>query len=95
MKDFDWNADKNIWLQQQREINFEVVVFHIQSGNLLDIIDHPNPSKYPDQGILVVDIDNYVYLVPFVEEQSGLFLKTIIPSRKATRDYRKKGRKHG
>jgi len=60
---------------------------HIERGDLLDIATHPNQSKYPNQQILVVKINDYVYLVPFVENENGKFLKTIIPSRKATRDY--------
>ncbi len=65
----------------------------IESGGLLDILRHPNPAKYPRQRILVVELDGYVHLVPFVEERDHFFLKTIIPSRKATRDYLKLGGK--
>lgn len=65
--------------------------FGRKSGGLLDILAHPNQSKYPRQRVLVVSCDNYVYLVPFVEEEEYFFLKTIIPSRKATRDYLKQG----
>ena len=60
---------------------------HIERGDILDVVDHPNRARYPNQQILVVEIDGYVYLVPFVENDEGRFLKTIIPSRKATRDY--------
>lgn len=63
----------------------------IESGGLLDVLAHPNPAKYPQQRILVVAADNYIYLVPFLEEKDCYFLKTIIPSRKATRDYLKQG----
>ncbi len=63
----------------------------IQSGGLLDILAHPNSAKYPRQQILVVSHEGYVYLVPYVEEDTYLFLKTIIPSRKATRDYLNRG----
>jgi len=67
----------------------------IESGGLLDILRHPNPAKYPRQRILVVELNGYVHLVPFVEERDHFFLKTIIPSRKATRDYLKLGGKDG
>lgn len=70
-------------------MSFEEVVFHIENGDLLDVVAHSNPEKYPNQQILVVQIEQYVYLVPFVEADTGLFLKTIIPSRKATRHYLK------
>jgi hypothetical protein len=59
----------------------------IEAGRLLDVLAHPNPRKYPRQKVLVVDIASYACLVPFVEEVDHFFLKTIIPSRKATRDY--------
>jgi len=60
---------------------------HIERDDVLDIVDHPNQKKYPNQQLLVVEINSYVYLVPFVENKNSKFLKTIIPSRKATRDY--------
>lgn len=87
MKSFRWSPEKNDMLRADRGISFESMVVAIESGGLLDILAHPNRAKYPKQRILVVALDNYVYLVPFVEEESHLFLKTVIPSRKATRDY--------
>jgi hypothetical protein len=66
---------------------FEDVVFHIERGDLLDILEHPNPERYGDQPIFVVRREDYVYLVPFVEDERTVFLKTIIPSRKATKEY--------
>jgi hypothetical protein len=63
------------------------VVFHIERGDLLDVLDHPNPERYTGQRIFVVRRDDYVYLVPFVEDDETVFLKTIIPSRKATKQY--------
>ncbi len=88
MKPFRWNTDKNIELRAKRGISFEHIVVAIESGDgLLSIMPHPNSAKYPNQQILVVACDGYVYLVPFVEEEEHFFLKTIIPSRKATRDY--------
>ena len=91
MKPFRWNPEKNEVLKADRGVSFENVVVAIESGGLLDILTHPNQVKYPRQRILVVAADSYVYLVPFAEEEDHLFLKTIIPSRKATRDYLNQG----
>ncbi len=91
MKPFRWDATKNETLTTQRGVSFETVVVAIEAGGLLDVLAHPNPTKYPRQRVLVVEAGNYVYLVPFVEEESHFFLKTVIPSRKATRDYSKQG----
>lgn len=87
MKPFRWNHDKNEVLKKDRGISFEKVVLAIEADGLLDELQHPNPDKYPNQSILVVALEGYVYLVPYVEEQDYYFLKTVIPSRKATRDY--------
>ena len=87
MKYFSWSSEKNENLKRDRQVSFEEVVFHIERGELLDILEHPNQERYPGQRIFVVNIDNYVYLIPFVENDSEVFLKTIIPSRKATRIY--------
>jgi uncharacterized DUF497 family protein len=91
MKPFRWSPEKNEALIASRGISFEGVVVAVESGGLLDILTHPNQAKYPRQRILVVAADNYVYLVPFVEEDAYFFLKTIIPSRKATKDYLTQG----
>ena len=90
MKTFRWNADKNEAIQAERGISFERVVVAVENGGLLDILSHPNPEKYPRQRVLVVACDSYAYLVPFVEEEAYYF-KTIIPSRKATRDHLNQG----
>jgi uncharacterized DUF497 family protein len=87
MKTFRWNHEKNEHLKVEREVSFEEIVLALEGDGLLDILQHPNASKYPNQRILVVALDCYIYLVPFVEEADCYFLKTIIPSRKATRDY--------
>ncbi len=87
MKYFDWNNEKNEELLKDRGVSFEEVVFCIMNDGLLDVIEHPNKSKYPNQNIFIVDIDNYVYLAPFVEDDEVVFLKTIIPSRKMTKKY--------
>jgi hypothetical protein len=91
MKPFRWNAEKNTMLKTERGVSFESIVVAIESGGLLDILAHPNQAKYPRQRILVVVCDNYAYLVPFVDEEDYFFLKTVIPSRKATRDYLNQG----
>jgi len=84
---YRWNYEKNLKLKAERGISFEQVVMHIERGDILDVVQHPNQEKYPNQQLIVVDIDNYAYLIPFVEDENGKYLKTIIPSRKATRDY--------
>jgi hypothetical protein len=84
---YRWNYEKNLKLKAERGISFEQVVMHIERGDILDVVQHPNQEKYPNQQIIVVEIDNYAYLIPFVEDEYGKYLKTIIPSRKATRDY--------
>ena len=89
-KRFSWNAEKNQLLQQERGISFERIVFEIANGNELGIVDHPNQEKYPGQKIAMVQVDDYVFAVPFVDSAEEIFLKTIIPSRKATRQYRGK-----
>ena len=89
MKYFSWNNEKNQLLKVERNISFEEVVFHIEKQQVLDIVQHPNQEKYKGQKIFVVQIDDYVYLVPFIEEDREIFLKTIIPSRKATKKYLK------
>lgn len=87
MKVFNWDSDKNQKLIIERGRSFEEVVFHIQSGKALDDIAHPNTEKYAHQRMLIVNIDEYTYLVPYVENQNEIFLKTIIPSRKFTKVY--------
>jgi hypothetical protein len=111
VKFFDWDDAKNAKLRAERGIGSEEIVFHIERGDLLDILEHPNPSRYAGQRIFVVRREDYVYLVPFppspasmrrglrrrlagalraeadVEDERMVFLKTIIPSRKATKQY--------
>ena len=85
------SSDKNERLKRDRGVSFETIVVAVESGGLLDILAHSSPAKYPRQRILVVAADNYVYLVPFVEEENCFFFKTLIPSRKATREYLSQG----
>ncbi|MFH1610494.1 MAG: toxin [Patescibacteria group bacterium] len=87
MKYFDWSNTKNEQLKAERDICFEDCTIAIEEGKLLDIIKHSNERKYPNQKIFVIEINNYIYLVPFVEDEEKVFLKTIIPSRKATKKY--------
>jgi uncharacterized DUF497 family protein len=89
-KIYNWNPEKNQMLIQERGISFERIIFEISMGNEVAVVMHPNQEKYPGQMISVVQVDDYVYLVPFIETESEIFLKTIIPSRKATREYRSK-----
>jgi uncharacterized DUF497 family protein len=87
VKYFSWNAEKHAKLKAERGISFEDVVFHIERGDLLDTVEHPSLLRFGRQKIFVVLMTDYVYLVPFVEDEEFVFLKTIIPSRKATRKY--------
>lgn len=87
MKYFDWETLKNEQLIKERGISFEEVLIAIEGGYLLDIVEHPNKAKYPNQKIFIVRIEDYAYLVPFVEDEEKIFLKTIVPSRKATKKY--------
>ncbi|MDF5719740.1 MAG: BrnT family toxin [Rhizonema sp. PD37] len=87
MKIIRWDLKKNEKLRSERGVSFEAVLAALETGNLLDDYIHPNQGKYPNQRLLVVQIEGYAYLIPYVETESELFLKTIIPSRKATKQY--------
>ena len=87
MKYFDWNEEKNERLKKVRGVSFEQVELAIASGDLVDRIKHPNPAKYPNQKVFLVKIENYIYSVPYIEDNEKIFLKTIIPSPKATEKY--------
>jgi uncharacterized DUF497 family protein len=87
MKMIHWDEGKNEWLKEHRGVCFEQVVIILEQDNALEIVNHPNKEKYPDQKIAIVMISDYTYLVPYVEDEEGIFLKTIIPSRKATEKY--------
>ena len=89
MQYYAWNNEKNEHLKNERGISFEEIVFHIEKGDQLDVIQNPS-EKYPNQKMFIININNYAYLVPFVEDEKEIFLKTIIPSRKATKKYLKK-----
>lgn len=87
MKYYSWDPEKNERLKRERGVSFEVATWWIENGGLMDLIEHPNKERYPSQMIYVVNIDGYVHWVPFVESDTQIFLKTIIPSRKATQKY--------
>lgn len=87
MKPVNWSTEKNIRLKAERGVSFEEVLSAMSNGNLLVVLDRPNTAQYPNQRMIVVRIRGYAYLVPFVETKQEVFLKTIIPSRKATRIY--------
>lgn len=87
MKYLVWDEAKNGKLKAERGVGFEEIVFHIERGDLLDILEHPNQDRYGGQRIFVVRRERYVFLVPFVEDDTTVMLKTIIPSRKATKQY--------
>ena len=90
MKLFEWDDNKNEILKSTRNISFEEIVFYIANDFVLDVVPHPNPSKYLNQRMFIINIDHYAYLVPFIEENEIIYLKTIIPSRKATKKYLKR-----
>ncbi|MEK6537177.1 MAG: BrnT family toxin [Actinomycetota bacterium] len=87
MKYFVWDNEKNEKLIAERGISFEEIVLHVGRDDIVDILEHPNQEKYAGQRILIINVEGYAYLVPFVETEDEVFLKTIIPSRKATRKY--------
>ncbi len=87
MKQIRWNEGKNETLKIDRGVSFEMIVEALEKGNILDDLIYPNPSKYPNQRMMIVKINNYAYLVSYLEDSSEIFLKTIIPSRKATKQY--------
>lgn len=87
MKYFDWDENKNTKLKEERDIGFEDIVIALDEDRLLDVLLHPNREMYAHQRIFVIEVQGYAYLVPFVEDDEKIFLKTIIPSRKATKKY--------
>lgn len=88
---FDWSDDKDAELRVTRGIGFQDIVFHVERGDVLAVADHPNTDKYSNQKILYVRVGGYVYLVPYVDSGESKFLKTIMPSRKATKQFLKGG----
>jgi len=95
VKYFTWDTAKNEKLTAERGISFEEIVYHIERGDVLDILEHPNQEKYEGQRVLIVRVEDYAYLVPFIETENEVALKTIIPSRKATRRYLREEMENG
>jgi uncharacterized DUF497 family protein len=87
MKTVRWNHEKNAKLKQVRGVSFEMVILAMEQGQVLDDLVHPNPQLYANQRLMIVKLQDYAWLVPYVETESELFLKTMIPSRKATKQY--------
>lgn len=87
MKYFDWSEEKNEILKQKRNISFEEIVLAIAQGGLIETKVHPNQVKYPGQKLFFVNINNYIYTIPFVEDENKIFLKTIFPDRIASKLY--------
>lgn len=90
MKLINWNREKNEWLRENRDICFEDILFYIEKDLIIDDIVHPNQKKYFGQRMMVLNIQEYVHLVPYIETEDEIFLKTIIPSRKSTKNYLRK-----
>jgi uncharacterized DUF497 family protein len=86
---YEWNPDKNEWLKRERNISFETIIFHLSQGDIWKIGEHPDQANYPGQWLYFVIVDDYIYIVPYIVEKEYIFLKTVIPSRKATKDYKK------
>jgi len=84
---FDWSDEKDQILRKERGIGFQDIVFHLDRGDLIAIAEHPNTEKYPNQMIMYVQVESYIYMVPYIQSGDLKFLKTIIPSRKATRKF--------
>ena len=90
MKSYNWNIEKNNILKKTRNISFEEIVLAISEHKIMEIYNHPNQEKYPGQKIYEIEYNDYIFLVPYVETETEYFLKTIIPSRKATKKHKNK-----
>ncbi len=88
---YEWNPEKNELLKKERNISFEQIIFHLSQGDIWKTADHPDQKNYPGQRIYFVIVEDYIYMIPFVTEDEYVFLKTIIPSRKATKVYKEGG----
>jgi len=90
MKEVQFNREKDKVLLEKRGIGFEDIKQALENGKLLNVVKHPNSKRYPRQKMFLIELNNYVFMVPFIEEREYIFLKTIIPSRKYTKKYLKK-----
>ena len=86
MKPINWNDEKNATLIRERGISFDQVVYEMANGRVISIIENPKQTAYPNQQIIIVNIDDYIYCVPFIENEEEIFLKTVYPSRKLTKE---------
>ena len=86
---YEWNPDKNELLKRERNISFEKIIFHLSQGDIWKTSEHPDQTNYPGQRLYFVIVDDYIYLIPYIAEKIYIFLKTVIPSRKATKDFKK------
>ncbi|MFO7558263.1 MAG: toxin [Desulfobacterales bacterium] len=91
---YEWNSEKNEWVKRERNISFEQAIFHLSQGDVWRTADHPDQKNYPGRKIYFVVIDGYIYLVPYIIEKEYIFLKTIIPSREATKRYKEEQEKN-
>ena len=87
MKRYNYSEDKNRLLKKKRNITFNQIITDIENGKLLDVIEHPNQHQHPGQSVLIVNHDNYIYVVPYIENENEYFLKTIFSSRKLQKKY--------
>jgi hypothetical protein len=85
---YEWSSEKNEWLKKERDVSFEQIIIHLSRGDAWKVTDHPDQSNYPGQKLYFVIVDSYIYIVPYVTEKDYIFLKTVIPSRKATKMYK-------
>ena len=89
-KYFDWDPAKNLWLKEKRGLCFDDILPTLESHNYVAIIPHPNPNRYPNQKMYIVEIEEYIYLIPHVDDGNKIFLKTIFASRRMTEIYKNK-----
>ena len=89
MKSYNWNIEKNKLLKETRNISFEEIVLAISQNRIIEVYEHTNLDKYPGQKIYEIEYNDYIYLVPYIENENEYFLKTIIPSRKATKKHKR------
>ncbi|MBI5625379.1 MAG: BrnT family toxin [Elusimicrobia bacterium] len=95
MKAIRWDEQKNEWLKVHRGVGFEQVALKIEASDVLDVVEHQNRARYPNQRIFILEMGGYAYPVPFVESETEIFLKTIIPNRKATKQFLGGGEPNG
>lgn len=87
VKYIDWDEARNMRLKVERGISFEDIQAAMEEGKMLADVDHPLKTRYPNQKVLIIDFNNFVYVVPYVEDEEKIFLRTIFPSRKLTKKY--------